>query len=61
MYICICNNITDTKIVESVNNGSTCLDDVKNDLGVATKCGKCRCQCEEIINKTLPKALFYGV
>jgi bacterioferritin-associated ferredoxin len=41
MYICICNAVTDREIRGAASLGSVTLDALKQDLGVATCCGKC--------------------
>ena len=41
MYICLCNGITDTAIVEAVENGATTFEALQMKLGVATGCGSC--------------------
>lgn len=41
MYVCICNAISDRQIRETVAAGAATLNDLQNQLGVATCCGCC--------------------
>jgi bacterioferritin-associated ferredoxin len=50
MYVCICKQVTDRAIVESVRNGAACLSDVQKQLGVASRCGSCAQLAQEIID-----------
>jgi bacterioferritin-associated ferredoxin len=49
MYVCICKQVTDRAIKESVRNGASCLSDVQQKLGVASRCGSCAQLAQEII------------
>ena len=41
MFVCICNAITDREIKETIAAGATTMNDLQNQLGVATCCGCC--------------------
>lgn len=41
MYVCICNAVTESEIVSSVQNGNENLDSVSVNLGVGMYCGSC--------------------
>ncbi len=41
MYVCICNNVTDSQIRLAVESGARSLRDVRQSLNVASQCGKC--------------------
>ncbi len=41
MYVCICNAVTETEIVSSVQKGNDNLDSVSVKLGVGMYCGSC--------------------
>ena len=41
MYVCICRQITDSRIREVCREGARRLADVRDKLGVASDCGKC--------------------
>ncbi|STZ76409.1 (2Fe-2S)-binding protein [Bergeriella denitrificans] len=41
MFVCICNAVTDRDIKESIAAGASTMNDLQNQLGVATCCGCC--------------------
>ncbi len=41
MYVCICNAVTDKDIIQAAENGANSLKDLRNELNVATCCGRC--------------------
>lgn len=41
MYVCICNGITDKQINKEIKAGAKTLEDLQQNLGVATCCGNC--------------------
>jgi bacterioferritin-associated ferredoxin len=41
MYICICNAVTDRDIRRCAERGACSLRELRDELGVATNCGKC--------------------
>lgn len=41
MYVCICNSVTDREIIKAAENGASSLEDLSNELNVATCCGRC--------------------
>ena len=44
MYICICQKITCGQIRAAASEGVSSIQDLKQQLGVASQCGKCaRC------------------
>jgi bacterioferritin-associated ferredoxin len=49
MYVCLCNNVTDRQIRETVRRGADSLPDVQRQLPVATCCGACEDTAREII------------
>ncbi len=53
MYICVCNAVTDTQIRDAVSDGAATLDEVRSLLGVASKCGKCACLADTVINESM--------
>jgi bacterioferritin-associated ferredoxin len=53
MYICICHGVTDTQIEAAIDNGSTSMKQLSNELKVGSQCGKC-CQCtKRVLNRKL--------
>ncbi len=53
MIVCVCNNISDREIRQAIELGITNLDELRNDLGVATCCGQCFDCAEQILNEHL--------
>ncbi|TQV77295.1 (2Fe-2S)-binding protein [Aliikangiella marina] len=50
MYVCICNAVTDSDIIEAKNNGHTKLKDITRQLGVGNCCGRCVETAKEILD-----------
>jgi bacterioferritin-associated ferredoxin len=53
MIVCVCNNISDREIRQAMELGSTTMEELRRDLGVATCCGQCFSCAEEILNEYL--------
>jgi bacterioferritin-associated ferredoxin len=53
MIVCVCNNISDREVRQAIELGITSMDELRNDLGVATCCGQCFDYAEEILNAHL--------
>jgi len=53
MYICLCNSVTDRDIKHAVGNGADNLDALRDQLGVASRCGRCACMSQALIDETL--------
>lgn len=56
MYVCLCKGVTDSAIRDAVDTGAESLRQVRDQLGVATQCGKCACLAREIISDHLQTA-----
>ncbi|MFK7828176.1 MAG: (2Fe-2S)-binding protein [Congregibacter sp.] len=41
MYVCICNGITDKQIRAAASSGAASLQELRDQLGVASQCGSC--------------------
>lgn len=41
MYVCICNGITDKQIRAAASRGVSSLQELRDELGVASQCGGC--------------------
>ena len=41
MYVCVCNGVTDKQIIEAAEQGASSLEDLSEELKVATCCGRC--------------------
>jgi bacterioferritin-associated ferredoxin len=66
MYVCICKGITDTQIRTAVEDGASSMRELRNNLGVASQCGKCGILTREIFRESLnnlenSEQLFYAV
>ncbi|MCW8194258.1 hypothetical protein F6455_05635 [Proteobacteria bacterium 005FR1] len=53
MYVCLCNGITDREIKQSIREGASSLQDLHDNLGVASQCGQCACLTQELLDDTL--------
>lgn len=51
MYVCICNQITETRLREEINRGATTVPQLRRELGVTRQCGKCEDCVQACINK----------
>ena len=58
MYVCLCKAVTDRQIRESINGGACSYAEVRQQLGVATQCGKCSRQAKTIVQTTVKQASF---
>jgi len=44
MYVCVCQAVTERQVREAVENGVTSMRGLRQELGVASECGRCaRC------------------
>ena len=41
MYVCICQGVTTKQVAATIAQGATTMKALRNELGVATCCGKC--------------------
>jgi len=51
MYVCLCKAVTDKEIRRAAANGAGTLYELQESLGVATGCGSCADQAEEILGE----------
>lgn len=66
MYVCLCKAITDSQIREAVAKGATQFGQVRQDLGIASQCGKCGILARDIFDESIERTidndqLFYAV
>ncbi|SMF45315.1 bacterioferritin-associated ferredoxin [Alteromonadaceae bacterium Bs31] len=67
MYVCFCRGITDGDIRNAISKGASDFNDVREELGVGTQCGKCARLANEVISDVLDgssadsNGLFYNV
>ncbi len=53
MYVCICKGITDKHIRDAVDEGATSFGQVRQQLELASQCGKCGTMAREIFDEHL--------
>lgn len=53
MIVCICRNVSDRKIRETVKNGITTMPELRTELGVGTCCGKCHACAKTLLRECL--------
>lgn len=41
MYICICNQVTETQLRDEIERGATTVRQLREAVGVTNQCGKC--------------------
>ena len=41
MYICICNQVTESQLRYQIEDGATTVGQLRESLGVTDQCGKC--------------------
>jgi bacterioferritin-associated ferredoxin len=56
MYVCVCNAVTDRQIREAVERGCDSMAKLRNDLKVATCCGKCESCARQVLGESLGEA-----
>lgn len=53
MYVCICKGITDQHIRDAVENGTGSFRELRQELELASQCGKCGTMAREIFDEHL--------
>jgi bacterioferritin-associated ferredoxin len=53
MIVCVCNNISDREIRQAVDLGLSSMAELRQDLGVATCCGKCASCARQVLTEHL--------
>lgn len=54
MYVCLCHNVTDNDIRRLVHTeGVTSMRELREQLGVATQCGKCSRCAKEVLQEAV--------
>lgn len=54
MYVCLCQNVTDTDIRHLVRTqGVGTMRDLREHLGVATQCGKCAKCAKDVLREAV--------
>ena len=55
MIVCVCNNISDREIRQAVELGLRTMDELREQLGVATCCGQCADCAQGVLDTQLAK------
>lgn len=53
MYVCVCKAVTDGQIRQAVDQGCCSMRELRNELGVATQCGRCAVSAREVLDEAL--------
>jgi bacterioferritin-associated ferredoxin len=53
MIVCVCNNVSDHKIRQAVDEGMVSLAELRTHLQVGTCCGKCNACAKDVIRDHL--------
>lgn len=53
MFVCLCHAVTDKDIKRAVENGACTMRDLRNELQVATQCGRCGQCAKSCLNQAL--------
>ena len=52
MYVCICNAITDSQVVQAAEQGVRNLRGLQTHLGIALECGRCASYAQGLLRGT---------
>lgn len=53
MYVCVCNAVTESQVMDAIHGGACSVDDLRRKLKVSNCCGSCEPAVAECLNKTL--------
>ena len=56
MYICLCHAVTEANIHHAVQRGACTLRALRNELKVATQCGRCATCAKTCLNQALAES-----
>ena len=51
MYVCICNAVTDSQIIEAQQNGHKTMHEITRHLGVGNCCGRCVETAQDVLDQ----------
>ena len=51
MFVCVCNAVTDSQIIEELDNGASSLRDISRRLDVGRNCGQCAKVAKQVIKQ----------
>lgn len=52
MYVCICQAVTEKQLRTAITHGAHSMRALRNQLGVASCCGKCAAAARQILHET---------
>jgi bacterioferritin-associated ferredoxin len=56
MIVCVCNNVSDGKIRQAVENGVTSMSQLRNELEVGMCCGKCHACAKRVLRECVAES-----
>lgn len=51
MFVCVCNAVTDSQIIEELDNGASNMRDISRRLDVGRNCGQCCKTAKQVIKQ----------
>ena len=54
MYVCLCADVTQSDIIESITNHGYGFDELVNNLNVTQGCGMCESEVLQMLNNSTP-------
>ena len=61
MYVCVCNSVTDRQIRKAVENGCNSMSKLRDELQVATGCGKCETCARQLLDEATSDTTWEGL
>ena len=58
MYVCICHAVTDREIQYAVRDGVLTFEQLRQQLGVSTGCGRCEQHARHVFRRALREELL---
>lgn len=53
MIVCVCKRVSDSRIREAVAAGASSFEDIQNQLGVSTCCGRCEPFARDLVKESV--------
>lgn len=60
MYVCLCKAVTDSQIIDAVDEGAFHVSHLAEAWGLGTGCGRCCETAQRLIDERLAEALTYA-
>lgn len=60
MYVCLCKAVTDTEILDHVEDGAVHVSQLAERCGLGTGCGRCQETAQALIDQHLANSLAYA-